>query len=100
MLLCCSIIAASPRQPVALEYTGTFELQDIYGLSGSDVNIASVCRSITYVDGEPQNDYLWNLEHDCFLDGNIKISDGLGDISNHATSSGGILVAEENSTPI
>ena len=54
-------------QPRALNHTGVYELRQIDpNLTGADVNVAVVCRSITYIDGEPQNDYRPNTEHNCF----------------------------------
>jgi len=34
-------------------------------LTGRGVKFAVVCRSITYIDGEPQNDYIPYTEHNC-----------------------------------
>lgn len=32
-------------------------------LAGTDVNIALICRSMTYIDGIPQNDYRPDITH-------------------------------------
>jgi len=54
-------------QPQSLDYTGIYELKQLDSdLTGSGIKFAVICRSITYVDGEPQNDYRPNIEHNCF----------------------------------
>ncbi|MCF7954433.1 MAG: S8 family serine peptidase, partial [Phycisphaerae bacterium] len=79
-------------QPKALEYSLTRQLQLLENLDGKGTTITSVCRSMTYIDDQPQMDYNWNTEHDCFIGGDITLSNGLGGVSAHATSIGGILV--------
>ena len=82
-------------QPGGLEYAGVFDLrQAVPKLDGSGVKITNVCRSMTYVEGEPQNDYLFNISHNCFNDRDIEFSEGVSianGISEHATIIGGIL---------
>jgi len=86
-------------QPAALNHTGTFHLRQIDPeLTGRGVNIAAVCRSFTYLDGQPQNDYRLNMEHTCFLDSNVGFVDGLAfepRVSEHSTAIGGILVGRD-----
>ncbi len=54
-------------QPLAFEASHIYELKGIEAnLTGKDVNIAVICRSITYIDGQPQNDYRPNTSHNCF----------------------------------
>jgi hypothetical protein len=54
-------------QPQGLNYTGIYALRQIDpNLTGQGVKFAVVCRSITYIDGEPQNDYQPNISHKCF----------------------------------
>ncbi len=54
-------------QPQSLDYTGIYELRQLDpDLTGSGIKFAVICRSITYIDGEPQNDYRPNIEHNCF----------------------------------
>ena len=54
-------------QPQGLDYAGIYRLRELDAdLTGSGVKFAVVCRSITYIDGEPQNDYRPNIEHNCF----------------------------------
>ncbi len=88
-----------PFQPGALEYTGTFALQNNDpNLTGSGVTIAAVCRSITYDDGLPQEDYRINTDHDCFATSNITFADSAdanAGISAHATAIGAILAGAD-----
>ncbi|MCD6393456.1 MAG: S8 family serine peptidase [Planctomycetes bacterium] len=91
--------AETPLQPAALDYTGTFGLRHIEpSLTGEGVTIAAVCRSMTYVAGWPQDDYLLNVGHNCLGEGDINFTDGLavgGGISFHSTAIGGILVGND-----
>ena len=65
-----SAIAASPDkmlQPQGLNHTGIYALRQIDPtLTGAGVKFAVISRSITYIDGEPQNDYQPNVNHKCF----------------------------------
>ncbi len=91
--------SALPLQPGALEYTGTFALQNNDpNLTGQGVTIAAVCRSITYDGGLPQEDYRINTDHDCFATSNITFADSAGEntgISAHATAIGAILAGAD-----
>jgi len=91
----CALAFATPLHPAALHYTGTHQLQLDQYLDGTGTTITSVCRSLTYKDGDPQMDYNWNASHKCFADTDLTLSDGLGGISPHATSIGGILVGSD-----
>ncbi|MCK5641775.1 MAG: S8 family serine peptidase, partial [Gammaproteobacteria bacterium] len=84
----------APLQPAALEYTGTYALREIDpNLTGRGVRIAAVCRSLTYIGKQPQNDYRLNTAHDCFLDSSVSFVHGPGSgISSHSTAIGSILV--------
>jgi hypothetical protein len=54
-------------QPQGLNHAGIYQLRQIDpNLTGAGVKFALVCRSITYVDGEPQNDYQPAADHNCF----------------------------------
>ncbi len=90
-----STAIAAQFHPEALRYSKTRQLQESQTLDGTSVTITSVCKSKTYVKGKPQNDYLWNTEHDCFNASAITLSNGLGGISSHATSIGGILIGND-----
>jgi hypothetical protein len=87
------------RQPAALDYTGTYSLRELEPeLTGADVVIAAVCRSFTYVDRIPQDDYRLNMGHNCFGESNVAFADGLGwqdGISGHSTAIGAILVGSD-----
>ena len=51
-------------QPQGLEYAGIYSLKQIEpNLTGEGVRFAVICRSITYIDDEPQNDYRPDIEH-------------------------------------
>ncbi len=67
-------------------------------LTGSDVNVAVICRSLTYTDGQPQNDYRPNIEHNCFADNNFKFNEEIGlpaGTSPHSTAVCSILFGQD-----
>ncbi len=72
LFVCASAQAQSPDdgnilQPKGLEFTGIYALRQIEpDLMGEGVKFAVVCRSFTYIDNEPQNDYRPAIEHNCF----------------------------------
>lgn len=84
------------RQPAALEYAGIYPLKDASdNLTGEGVTIAAVCRSFTYINRLPQDDYRLNMEHKCFLDSDVYFADGSkwnDGVSSHTTTIGAILV--------
>jgi hypothetical protein len=86
-------------QPRGLEYTGIFPLKRIEPtLTGEGVKFAVVCRSITYINDEPQNDYRPDIEHNCFSSSRIFLHDkGLppAGISPHSTAICSILFGED-----
>ena len=86
-------------QPAALNYTGTYAVRQIDpNLTGQGVSIAAVCRSMTYLEGQPQNDYRLNIDHKCFEKRNVNFVDGLdidNGISAHATGIGAILIGRD-----
>jgi hypothetical protein len=58
-----------PLQPQGLNYAGLYQLRQLDpNLTGAGVKFALVSRSITYIDGEPQNDYRPASDHNCFKD--------------------------------
>ena len=89
----------STMQPAAFEYTGTHALhQGDINLTGKGVTIAAICRSLTYVDGEPQDDYQFNMLHDCFTSADVSFTEGIEfgtGTSGHATAIGGILIGND-----
>lgn len=58
---------ATGLQPQGLNHAGIYQLRQLDpNLTGAGVKCAVICRSITYVDGEPQNDYRPAEDHNCF----------------------------------
>lgn len=89
----------APAQPWAAGFAGIYGLrQSDPVLTGEGVKIGLLCRSLTYVDGEPQNDYRPAIEHDCFAGKKINFNDR-GDmpagISPHSTAICSILLGED-----
>jgi len=63
-------------QPKGLNHAGIYALRQLDpNLTGQGVKFAVVCRSITYTDGQPQNDYQPAIEHDCFKDSQFSFHD-------------------------
>jgi hypothetical protein len=86
-------------QPHGLNCAGIYELRQIDpNLTGSGVKFAVICRSITYIDGEPQNDYRPSTEHNCFKNKKFAFHDQ-GElppgISPHSTAICSILLGED-----
>jgi len=86
-------------QPQSLNHAGIYALRSIEpGLTGSGVRFALVCRSITYTDGVPQNDYRPNVQHRCFSSERFIFHD-LGQVpagvSPHATAICSILFGQD-----
>jgi len=64
-------------QPQALNWAGVYNLRQIDpNLTGAGVRVGVICRSLTYVDGNPQNDYQPNAEHACFRNAQLQFHDG------------------------
>ena len=86
-------------QPQGLNYAGIYALRQIdSNLTGSGVKFAVICRSITYTDGEPQNDYRPSTEHNCFADNQFGFHDQgepAAGISPHSTAICSILFGED-----
>ena len=86
-------------QPQGLNYAGIYALRQADpNLTGSGVKFALLCRSITYIDGEPQNDYRPNVEHNCFKNNQITFNDQPvlpASTSPHATAACSILLGED-----
>ena len=85
-----------PLQPAALDYAGVYELRlENPQLTGKGVSIAVVCSAMNY----PADDYQLNLEHNCFIDRQIRYAHQLsaagGGISAHSTAIGGILCGND-----
>jgi len=88
-----------PIQPLALNHAGVYALRDAEpALTGTGVKIAVICRSITYIDDKPQNDYRPNVAHRCFNSAQLTFHDlpGLAPgISPHATATCSILFGRD-----
>jgi len=89
----------TPTHPQGLNCVGAYGLRRIVpSLTGAGVKFAVVSRSITYVDGEPQNDYRPSLEHACFADRQFVFHDAAEpapDTSPHSTAICSILLGED-----
>lgn len=73
------IVAGEARQPQALNWAGIYGLRQIDpGLTGAGVRLGVICRSLTYLDGNPQNDYQPNTKHACFADTQWQFYDSRG----------------------
>ncbi|NIA17544.1 MAG: S8 family serine peptidase [Planctomycetes bacterium] len=62
------------------------------------VVIGSIARSITYIDGWPQNDYRPDVNHRCFGDARIRFHDDdllMPGISSHSTAIASLLVGSD-----
>ncbi|MHC4911838.1 MAG: S8 family serine peptidase [Planctomycetota bacterium] len=86
-------------QPQGLNHTGIYALRQIDpNLTGSGVKFAVICRSITYIDGEPQNDYRPSVENNCLTDKQLTFHDQgspPAGISPHSTAICSILLGED-----
>jgi len=86
-------------QPQGLNHSGIYALRQIEpDLTGSGVKFAVICRSIMYIDGEPQNDYRPNVRHKCFGDTKFGFHDRTelpAGISPHSTAICSILFGED-----
>lgn len=90
---------AETLQPEGLEHAGIYALRQIDpNLTGAGVKFAVICRSITYIDDEPQNDYRPDIEHNSFKASSLSFYD-LGQppaaISSHSTAICSILLGED-----
>ncbi|MHC5097001.1 MAG: S8/S53 family peptidase, partial [Planctomycetota bacterium] len=71
-------------------------------LTGKGISISAICRSITYINDKPQNDFRFNMNHNSLYDADVSFADGTDGrfgISEHATSIAGIMLGlEDNAT--
>lgn len=86
-------------QPLALEHAGIYPLKRMEpNLTGENVKFAVICRSITYIEDEPQNDYRPDLAHNCFSSSQLFLHDPgqpPAGISQHSTAICSILFGED-----
>lgn len=87
-----------PLQPMAFGPTGIYDLKALdNSLNGEGVKYAVLCRSFTYINGVPQNDYRPAVNHNCFSSSQFTFyqdNKSYG-ISPHATSLCSILFGED-----
>jgi hypothetical protein len=86
-------------QPKGLEHVGIYAVREIDpDLTGAGVKYAVICRSFSYVAGNPQNDYRPAIDHDCFVNARLSFYDN-GDpatgASPHATALCSILFGDD-----
>jgi hypothetical protein len=90
---------AGTLQPQGLEQAGIYALRRIDPkLTGDGVKFAVICRSITYIDDEPQNDYRPDIEHNCLKTGRLSFHDQSvprAGLSPHSTAICSILLGED-----
>ena len=91
-----------PSQPQGLNHAGIYQLRQIDpNLTGLGVKFAVVSRSITYIDGKPQNDYQPQANHNCFKNTNFVFHDfqsaegAEAGVSAHSTAVCSILFGQD-----
>ena len=86
-------------QPQALTYAGVDALKQAKpSLTGAGVKFGVICRSLTYIDGEPQDDYRPDPEHNCLQDTQFTFNDPTDatvGISAHSTAICSILFGDD-----
>jgi hypothetical protein len=100
LLVFASLVLAVESQGGALDIAGIDKVTAIdSNLTGSGISIGLVCRSDTYKDSFPQNDYRPDITHKCLASSKIKFYDDefiAGGISNHSTQIASILVGSDS----
>jgi len=86
-------------QPQGLNHAGIYGLRQIEpSLTGSGVKFAVICRSITYIDDQPQNDYRPSVQHSCLKAAQLGFHDQ-GElppgVSPHSTAICSVLLGED-----
>ncbi len=99
LLVCATVGFAVEGQYGGVNIAGINKVTAIdANLTGSGVNIGLVCRSNTYKDSFPQNDYRPDISHKCLANSKIKFYDDefvAGGNSNHSTQIASILVGSD-----
>ena len=90
-------------EPAALDFANARSLWETDpNLTGKGIFIGAICRSITYINDKPQNDFRFNMNHNSLYDADVSFADGTDGrfgISEHATSIAGIMLGlEDNAT--
>ena len=95
LLFCTTLVVAAAVQPVALEIAGAYKIARLDpNLTGRGVDMGLVCRSETYSDLDPQNDYRPDISHNSFRGIKIKFHDDQPEsagASAHSTAIASIL---------
>jgi hypothetical protein len=85
--------------PQALQQAGIYDLRQIDPyLTGAGVKFTVICRSYTYIDKKPQNDYRPFTAHNSLISSNFKFhDDGIvpAGISPHSTATCSILFGRD-----
>lgn len=91
--------STSLLQPQGLKHTGIYSMRQIDPtLTGTGVKFAVVCRSFTYIDEKPQNDFRPAVEHECFKTRQFGFWEQAlspAGVSPHSTASCSILLGED-----
>ena len=99
ILLSCTPLAMAAAQPQALDVAGVYKITAIDpNLTGDGVSVGLVCRSDTYIDSKPQNDYRPDIYHKCFENSKVDFYDDQAiepGVSNHSTAIASILVGSD-----
>ncbi len=86
-------------QPQGLNAAGVYALRELdASLTGAGVKVAVICRSNTYINGEPQNDYRPGTENNCLSNKQFGFYSGgkpLAGISPHSTAICSVLFGED-----
>lgn len=86
-------------QPQGLNVSGIYALRQLDpNLTGAGIKFAVICRSNTYIDGEPQNDYRPAIEHICFKNKQLNFNnqdEPPAGTSPHSTAICSILLGED-----
>ena len=96
-----AVAAVSPEtmQPQGLNVSGIYTLRQLDpNLTGAGIKFAVICRSNTYIDGEPQNDYRPAIDHICLKDKQLNFKnqdEPPADTSPHSTAICSILLGED-----
>ncbi|MHC4238112.1 MAG: hypothetical protein ACYSSM_07745 [Planctomycetota bacterium] len=63
---------ALSTEPAALNFTKTRSLwQADPNLTGKGMFIGTICRSMTYINGEPAGDFHFNMKHNALYDADV-----------------------------
>ncbi len=103
IIAAASAFAGNPQTPIihpqAFNYTGLYDLTEFDpNLTGLSVKYAIVARSLTYIEGQPQNDYRPNINHNAFANVGIKFHDrnlAASGISPHSTAICSVLLGND-----